>query len=259
MPKLENNLLEIDALQVHYGPVCAVNGVSINIGAGECVALVGESGCGKTSLSRAVVGLEKISGGRLLFDGKNISDYDADDWKKYRGRVQMIFQDPAESLNPRITVGGALNEVLKVCRRMPAAERLKETESLLKTVGLDADLAVRYPHELSGGQKQRVGIARALAVNPDLIIADEPVSALDVSVQVQILNLLLDLQQARGMALLLIAHDLAVVRYMCRRIYIMNRGEIMESGTADQIFENPSHPYTRALLDAVPDVDRGRD
>lgn len=263
MPESENRLLEIEDLEVRYGPrhapVRAVNGVSLSVGAGECVALVGESGCGKTSLSRAVLGLEKISGGRVLFSGSSINEYNCEAWRKYRSRVQMIFQDPAESLNPRLTAGGMLHEVLKVCRRLDAAARPAETERLMKTVGLDPALAGRYPHELSGGQKQRVGIARALAVNPDLIIADEPVSALDVSVQVQILNLLLDIQQARGLALLLIAHDLAVVRYMCKRVYIMNRGKIMESGSAHRIFSSPSHPYTRALLDAVPDVDQCRD
>ncbi len=258
MPDPENRLLEIDALHVRYKKIHAVDGASMNVEPGECVALVGESGCGKTSLCRAVLGLERISAGRVLFAGSSLNEFDAGDWKKYRNRVQMIFQDPGESLNPRLTAGGMLSEVLKVRRGLPAPARQAETERLLQTVGLDPALAGRYPHELSGGQKQRLGIARALAVNPDLIIADEPVSALDVSVQVQILNLLLDIQTARGLALLLIAHDLAVVRYMCRRVYVMNRGQIVESGMAARIFSRPQHPFTRALLDAVPDVDRCR-
>lgn len=254
-------LLDVRELHVHYGhhrnPLKAVDGVSLTVNRGECVGLVGESGCGKSTLGRAILRLEKIKSGEVLVDGTNVAPLRGAALKAYRRRAQMIFQDPYGSLNPRISIGGALEEVLKVHGMKDRAARQKRAEELLLEVGLRPEFVHRYPHEFSGGQRQRIGIARALAVGPELIIADEPVSALDVSVQVQVLNLLRDIQQKKGISLLFVAHDLAVVRYISQRVVVMYLGRIVESGPAESLYLQPAHPYTAKLLSAVPDVEKG--
>ncbi|MBI2437274.1 MAG: ABC transporter ATP-binding protein [Lentisphaerae bacterium] len=256
------SLLEITDLQVrfkagHGREVRAVDGVSLTVAQGESVGLVGESGCGKTTLGNAVVRLAPAKQGQILFENQDVLALGRRDLFRYRRRAQMIFQDPYGSLNPRLAVGAAIEECLAVHRLGRRDERRQRVRDLLQTVGLEPDYAERYPHEFSGGQRQRVGIARALALDPIFIVADEPVSALDVSVQAQILNLLKDLQLSRGLAYLFIAHDLAVVRYMCERVLVMYFGRIVEAAEADELFAHPAHPYTRALLNAVPDIDRG--
>jgi len=234
----------------------ALDGVSLSVAPGERVGLVGESGSGKTTLAKTLIGLERPSGGRVQVDGQAFDTLDAGRLAQFRRQVQMVFQDPMGSLNPRLTVGAAIGEVLAVHKVVPRAERSQRVADLLATVGLDAVYAGRYPHEFSGGQRQRIGIARALALEPQLLIADEPVSALDVSVQAQVLNLLSDLCDARHMALLLVAHDLAVVNYVCRRVVVMYLGRVVESGPVERVFGTPAHPYTAALRAAVPDPDR---
>jgi len=256
------SLLEINSLHVRFSAahgheVRAVNGVSLAVERGESVGLVGESGCGKSTLGNAVLRLVRVQGGTIRFEDQDVLTLTRRDLFRYRRRSQMIFQDPYGSLNPRLSVGAAIEECLAVHRMGNRAERKQRVRELLQTVGLDPDYAARYPHEFSGGQRQRVGIARALALNPVLVVADEPVSALDVSVQAQILNLMKDLQQARGLAYLFIAHDLAVVRYMCDRVLVMYAGRIVEAAGVDALFACPAHPYTRALLSAVPDVEKG--
>ena len=259
--KQNGSLLKVEDLRVYFGkrraPVRAVDGVSFSIQPGESVGLVGESGCGKTTLGRAIMRLVDVHSGRIDFAGKDVAPLNNRELQAYRKRVQMIFQDPYGSLNARMSVGNAIQEVMQVHRMGGRAERRKRAQDLFHAVGLDPGYMDRYPHEFSGGQRQRIGIARALAVDPQLIIADEPVSALDVSVQVQILNLMKDLQQELNLAYLFIAHDLAVVRYICDRILVMYLGKIVESGTPDKILTRPTHPYTQALLSAVPDVDKG--
>ncbi len=254
-------LLEVEDLKVHFGshrhPIRAVDGVSFTVYEGECLGLVGESGCGKSTLGRAVLRLEPATAGRVRYGGSDVLRIEGEALQRYREKAQMIFQDPYGSLNPRLTIGGALTEVLTVHKRGHRRERRAMAEALLDSVGLDAAYMDRYPHEFSGGQRQRIGIARSLAVNPSLLIADEPVSALDVSVQVQILNLLKDLQRQHGLTYLFVAHDLAVVRYICDRILVMYLGRIVESGAAERLYARPAHPYTQALLTSVPDVDRG--
>jgi len=253
-------MLEAQELQVRYPlrgsreDLLAVDGVSLAVAAGESVGLVGESGCGKSSVAQALVGLIEPSGGRVLFRGADLWRAGRGARRQFRRQVQMVFQDPCGSLNPRLSVGSALREALQVGGREADPGAVAE---LLRSVGLEPEHGARYPHELSGGQRQRVGIARALAVGPALLIADEPVSALDVSVQIQILNLLRALRRERGLAYLLIAHDLAVVRYLCERVLVMYLGRIVESGPAERLFAQPAHPYTEALLSAVPDVERG--
>lgn len=237
----------------------ALDGVSLRFEHGDRVGLVGESGSGKTTLAKTLIGLEKPSAGEVRVEGQLLKGFDRQALAGFRRRVQMVFQDPLGSLNPRMTVGGAVGEVLSVHQVVPRAERAGRVADLLETVGLDASYAGRYPHEFSGGQRQRIGIARALAVEPELLIADEPVSALDVSVQAQVLNLLSDLCDSRRMGLLLVAHDLAVVNYVCRRVVVMYLGRIVEEGPVAQVFGQPAHPYTVALRAAVPDPDRVAD
>jgi oligopeptide transport system ATP-binding protein len=231
----------------------AVRGVSFEIRRGETLALVGESGSGKTTTGRGLLRLTEPSAGSITFDGIDVRTASASVLRRLRERMQIVFQDPYSSLNPRIAIGTALGEVLTVHRiGASSAERKERVAQLLTDVGLGQEIASRYPHELSGGQRQRVGIARALAVDPELLVLDEPVSALDVSVQAQIINLLEDIQHARGLAYLFVAHDLAVVHHTADRIAVMYLGEIVEEGPVDAVFEHPRHPYTEALLAAIP-------
>ena len=257
-------LLEVEDLRVRFKAagrnreLRAVDGVSFSVGRGESLGLVGESGCGKTTVGNAIIGLVPISGGHIKFDGKDMAGVRGGAQKRFRQQAQMIFQDPFGALNPRMSVGSSIAEVLKVHHLVRGRnERDARVAELLKAVGLESEYAWRYPHEFSGGQRQRIGIARALALRPALIIADEPVSALDVSVQAQILNLMKELQDKMSLSYLFIAHDLAVVRYMCDRILVMYLGKIVESGSSAELFTRPAHPYTEALLSAVPDVDKG--
>jgi peptide/nickel transport system ATP-binding protein len=239
-------------LDRHVGDVKAVDGVSLDIKRGETVGLVGESGCGKSTVGRAILRLYEPTAGRIIFDGDDITTLGESDLRPLRRRMQMVFQDPYSSLNPRHSVGRMISEPLRVHGlggRRSAGARVRE---LLQTVGLPVDAATRYPHEFSGGQRQRIGLARALAVNPDFIVADEPVSALDVSIQAQIINLLENLQREFDLTYLFIAHDLAVVRHISDRIAVMYLGTIVEVSPAEELYDNPLHPYTISLLSAVP-------
>ncbi len=250
----ESPLLQIDSLSVHFpiewglmrrkvGEVRAVDGVSMDIRSGDTLGLVGESGCGKSTLGRTVVKLQPATDGEVILNGQRISDM-----SRTARDVQLIFQDPFSSLNPRMTVGEAIGEVLRQHQIVPAKVVSKRVAELLRMVELSPDQVDRYPHEFSGGQRQRIGIARALAVEPRLIICDEVVSALDVSVQAQILNLLMQLQQEKGLAYLFISHDLAVVRQIAHRIAVMYAGKIVELGETERVANEPLHPYTQALM-----------
>ncbi len=236
----------------------AVNGVTLAVAPGETLGIVGESGCGKSTLGRAVLNLVETQGGEVRFEGGQVSASDKASIARLRGQAAMIFQDPYGSLNPRVPVGEAIAEVLHVHRKVEPDAVPARVAELLRLVGLSPDLADRRPHQLSGGQCQRVGIARALAIEPRLIIADECVAALDVSIQAQILNLLMELQRQMNLSLIFISHDLGVVRHLCRRVAVMYLGRIVELGPTEQVFAAPKHPYTRALLAAVPDVDPDR-
>ena len=264
-------LLEVRDVRKHFaargargapGPLRAVDGVSFDVHEGEALGLVGESGCGKSTLARILVGLEPATSGSVRFDGHELVGLSTRGWKPYRRRVQMVFQDPYASLDPRQTVASILAEPLAIHRMGRPRERRVRALELLEAVGLGPEHLLRYPHEFSGGQRQRIGIARALALQPDLLVCDEPVSGLDVSVQAQIINLLADLRERFGLAYLFIAHDLAVVRHLCARVAVMYLGRIVECAGRDELFEDPQHPYTRALLSAIPRPDpqfeRGR-
>ena len=258
-------LLEVRDLVKHYrsggwlqGPartVFAVNGVSFEIAPGETLALVGESGSGKTTVGRTLLRLVEATNGSVRFEDQDLFALDRKALRSLRRRLQIIFQDPYSSLDPRMTVGASVAEGIQIHRLLPKAEIPGRVAELLEEVGLDRSAASQYPHEFSGGQRQRVGIARALAVNPSFIVCDEPVSALDVSVQAQVLNLLADLQGRRQLSYLFIAHDLAVVRQLAHRIAVMYYGRIVELGGRDDVLDTPRHPYTRALLSAVPEPD----
>jgi oligopeptide transport system ATP-binding protein len=241
-------------------PVRAVEDVSFEVAAGEVLGLVGESGSGKSTVANLVLRLDEPTAGRVVFDGEDITHASERALRPFRRRVQPIFQDPFGSLDPRMTVAQIVAEALIVHRLAPTrAARRDRVVELLETVGLNAGHLARLPHQFSGGQRQRIGIARALAVGPEMIVADEPVSALDVSIQAQIINLLRDLQQRLGLAMLFIAHDLAVVEYVSDRIVVLYLGRIMEVGPAHEIVRAPKHPYTEALLSAVPEPDPDRE
>jgi oligopeptide transport system ATP-binding protein len=264
-PTVGAPLLEIENLQVHFpikdgiifqshvGDVRAVNGINLVIHEGETVGLVGESGCGKTTTGRCILKLEQPTSGSIRYRGKDIAQFDKAETFDYRRRVQAVFQDPYSSLNPRMSVGDIIAEPMVIhAVGGDFAGRARRVGELLDKCGLPRSLADRYPHEMSGGQRQRVGIARALALNPEFIVCDEAVSALDVSIQAQIIRLLEDLRDDLGLTYLFIGHDLSVVRHMCHRVAVMYLGHLVEMADCDRLFEDPRHPYTRALLTAVP-------
>ncbi|MEJ2740811.1 MAG: ATP-binding cassette domain-containing protein [Dehalococcoidia bacterium] len=260
---LDNVFLDIKDLKKYYpvtsglfsshaGDVKAVDGVSFQVKEGEIVGLVGESGCGKSTLGRTILRLEQPTAGQILYRGTDISSIGGKQLRGLRKELQIIFQDPEASLDPRMPVGDSIGEGLQIHNIGDEKRRMTRISELMLQVGLKPDQAVLYPHEFSGGQKQRIGIARALAIDPRLIIADEPVSALDVSIQAQILNLMLDIQQELGLAYLFIAHDLSVIKYMAHRVAVMYLGKIVELAENRELFSSPLHPYTEALLSAVP-------
>ncbi|STO11868.1 Glutathione import ATP-binding protein GsiA [[Flavobacterium] thermophilum] len=265
-------LLNVNHLKVYYpvrggffrrvvDHVRAVDDVSFTLNKGETYGLVGESGCGKTTTGRTIIGLIRATAGEVLFEGTDLTKLRRREFHPYRKDIQMIFQDPYSSLNPRKRVLDIVAEPLRNFERLSPQEERQKVQYVLERVGLSAESIYKYPHEFSGGQRQRIGIARALTLNPKLIIADEPVSALDVSVQAQVLNFMKEIQQEYGLTYLFISHDLGIIRHMCDRIGIMYRGRLVEEGTSEEIFTNPQHIYTKRLLSAIPNADpreRGR-
>jgi len=263
--RLQETLIEVKNLKMHFpvtegiiipkvvAHVKAVDGITFNIRKGETLGLVGESGCGKTTTGRCILQLEKPTAGEILYEGVNLNKLSNKQMVPYRQKIQVIFQDPYSSLNPRMKIREILAEPMRVHNIISdSAARDKRVLDLLSVVGLSARFADRYPHEMSGGQRQRVGIARALAMNPEFIVCDEAVSALDVSIQAQVINLLEDLRDEFGLTYLFIAHDLSVVRHLCHRVAVMYLGNMVELAECDELFDNPIHPYTKALLNAVP-------
>ncbi len=261
-----NKLLEVKDLKKYFPsagqPVKAVDGVSFDVYRGETLGLVGESGCGKSTTGRLTIRLSDVTSGSVKFAGEEITGVKGAQLRDLRRKMQIIFQDPFSSLDPRKTIGDTIGRPLKVHNLVPAKERFETVISLMERVGLDPNWVNKFPHELDGGRRQRVGIARALAVNPEYIVCDEPVSALDVSIQAQVLNLLQDLQEEMGLTYLFISHDLSVVKHLSSRIAVMYLGKIVELCPADELFDHPAHPYTKALLSAIPvpsiDVHRER-
>jgi oligopeptide/dipeptide ABC transporter ATP-binding protein len=259
-------LLQVRDLQMHFPiketsgltrtkkVVQAVDGVSFDLAAGESLGLVGESGCGKSTTGRAIVRLLKPTAGQILFKGNDLATMKESQLRPYRRELQIVFQDPYSSLNPRQTVGNIIATPLRVHKLVPKGGEKDRVSELLERVGLNPEHHNRYPNEFSGGQRQRIGIARALAVEPQVIVADEPVSALDVSIQAQVMNLMDDLRKDLGISFIFIAHDLGVVRHFCDRVAVMYLGKIVEMGTRDEIYGAPQHPYTQALLSAAPDI-----
>jgi len=253
-------LIEAQDLKLHFhlqggATLKAVDGLSFTIPQGRTLGLVGESGCGKTTTGRALVGLYPPTGGKVFFRGRDTKALDRQGRSEFTRHAQMIFQDPYSSLNPRMTVGDIVGEGIDIHRLFSGKRRMERIWELLSLVGLDRSHADRFPHEFSGGQRQRIGIARSLAVEPDFIVCDEPISALDVSIQSQIVNLLMGLQQRLGLTYLFISHDLSMVKYICERVAVMYLGVMVESASSDELYDEPLHPYTRALLSAIPIAD----
>ncbi|WP_346676954.1 ABC transporter ATP-binding protein [Erysipelatoclostridium sp. An173] len=252
----DNILVKVDNVSKHFhtagGVVKAVNNVSFEIAKGETVGLVGESGCGKSTLGRTLMGIYQPTEGKIYFNNEEINIKKAKDRYKYAKKAQMIFQDPYASLNPRMTVGSIISEGMEIHNMYTPEKRKERVGELLDLVGLNKEYANRFPHEFSGGQRQRIGIARALAIEPEFLICDEPISALDVSIQSQIINLLIDLQKRLGLTYLFIAHDLDIVRYISDRIVVMYLGHVVEIGESNEVYSNALHPYSQALLSAVP-------
>jgi oligopeptide/dipeptide ABC transporter ATP-binding protein len=257
------NLVEVEDLKVHFpiragifktevGTVKAVDGISFDVRRGETLGLVGESGCGKSTTGRAMIRLREPTEGKVRFDGIDLGGLKSNELRRMRRRMQIIFQDPYGSLDPRMTVGSIISEPIDTHNLAKGAARKERVADLLRIVGLDPKYVTRYPHEFSGGQRQRIGVARALAVEPEFIVCDEPISALDVSIQAQVLNLLTDLRSQLGLTYLFIAHDLSVVKHISDRVAVMYLGKIVEIGPPDVMYAAPGHPYTRALLSAVP-------
>lgn len=258
--------LQVNHLKVYYpvrggffrkviGHVKAVDDISFALQRGETYGLVGESGCGKTTTGRTIIGLVKATAGEILFDGKDLTKLSRREFAQYRKDIQMIFQDPYSSLNPKKRVLDIVAEPLRNFERLSPQEEKRKVQHFIEKVGLHPESIYKYPHEFSGGQRQRIGIARALTLNPKLIIADEPVSALDVSVQAQVLNFMKDIQKEFQLTYLFISHDLGIIRHMCDRIGIMYRGQFVEEGTKEEIFQNPQHIYTKRLLSSIPNAD----
>jgi len=267
-----DNILEVSNLKKHFainagfilqrqvGAVKAVDGISFNVKRGETLGLVGESGCGKSTTGRTILQLYEPTDGSVKFEGQELTDLPNSQMRLIRREMQIIFQDPFASLNPRMTVGTIVSEPLQIHNLYPnKAERQEYVESLLERVGLNPYFINRYPHEFSGGQRQRIGIARALALQPSFIVADEPISALDVSIQAQVVNLMEELQDEFGLTYLFIAHDLSMVRHICDRVAVMYLGKIVEMGPTAAVYDNPLHPYTQALLSAVPEPDPSKE
>ena len=263
MEGTNNTLLKVDGLVKHFpitrgifrrqvGTVKAVDGVSFDIKERETLGLVGESGCGKSTTGRVILQLLKATSGKVFFKGIELTSISRTDLRKQRPQMQMIFQDPQDSLNPRMTVGSIISEPMLEHQRLQAKQRRARVEQLLDSVGLDPNVTNRYPHEFSGGQRQRIGIARALALSPDFIICDEPIAALDVSIQAQVINLLEDLQDKFGLTYLFISHDLSMIRHIADRVAVMYLGRIVELASSQELYSRPEHPYTKALLSAVP-------
>lgn len=259
----EDYILEVNNLVKHFPLdsglfskkqeiVQAVNGISFKVKRGETLGIVGESGCGKSTAGRSIIRLYEPTAGQIIFEGKDVTKAKGNDLMELRRNMQMIFQDPYASLNPRMTVGDIVAEALDIHRLAKGQQRTTRIFELLKTVGLNPEHANRFPHEFSGGQRQRIGIARALAVNPSLIICDEPISALDVSIQAQVVNMLEELQEKLGLTYLFIAHDLSMVKYISHRIAVMYLGRIVELTSSNDLYTNPMHPYTQGLLSAIP-------
>ena len=258
-----NILLKVDGLVKHFpitrgifrrqvGTVKAVDGISFEIKGRENLGLVGESGCGKSTTARVILQLLQATSGKVYFKEQEITSISSEDLRKRRPQMQMIFQDPQDSLNPRMTVGSIISEPMFEHQRLKVKQRRERVEQLLNSVGLDPYVTNRYPHEFSGGQRQRIGIARALALSPDFIICDEPIAALDVSIQAQVINLLEDLQEEYGLTYLFISHDLSMIRHISDRVAVMYLGRIVELASSQELYSNPLHPYTKALLSAVP-------
>lgn len=258
---MDNTILKVRNLKKYFkvdskNTLKAVDNVSFDVYKNEILGVVGESGCGKTTLGRTILGLYKPTDGEIIFDGKDINKFNKKEMLDFKKRAQMIFQDPYASLNPRMTVKDIIAEGLEVqYPKMSNEEKEKKVSELLELVGLNSNYKSRYPHEFSGGQRQRIGIARTLAVNPEFIVCDEPISALDVSIQAQVINLFKDIQKKLGLTYVFIAHDLSMVRYISDRIVVMYLGKIVEIAESKELFNNPQHPYTDALLSAIPSID----